>query len=284
MPYEARIQLDSISPRGHRVTTFVVTYPRFVHSEMMTHRVFSRNSASSRAIPIEKMIEQVQRDPVMPVWWGAAQKGMQATVELDGTRLVRARSQWLRAWRDAIFHARELADMGLHKQIVNRVLEPWAWITVIITATDYENFFRLRCHPDAQPEIRKIAEMMRDLYMASVPTILKMGEWHMPFMPDPAPLIAHSLLISAARCARVSYLGHDGTNAVEKDLALAKRLYESGHMSPFEHQATPSKADDYHEGNLVGWHQSRHCYGNVAITTQGKCAPGEDCDRCNGGD
>src|SRR5680860_1478525 len=250
MAYEARIEADSISPLGVRLTTFVVTYPRFIHSEMMTHRVFSRNSSSSRAIPHHKLLEQVEKDPVIPVYWGKNQSGMQAKEELSHEEQQLAISAWIHGRDAAISESK-------------RLLEPWMWITVIISATEWDNFFRLRCHVDAQPEIQKIAGMMRDLYMGIVPKLLHPGQWHLTFVPNYEICdIATARDLSAARCARVSYLTHDGQHDPEKDLKLAKRLHESGHMSPFEHQATPvNDARAIPAGNFDGWHQYRHRLG-----------------------
>ncbi|MGH9160931.1 MAG: FAD-dependent thymidylate synthase, partial [Vicinamibacteraceae bacterium] len=161
MPYRADVLLDSVSPAGCRLTTFVLTYPRFVHAELLTHRVFSRNSSSSRAIPVRKLLEQVAAEPVVPVWWGKNQPGMQARAELEPAQQEEARRLWLEARDQAVAIAGKFTALGGHKQIVNRLLEPWMWITVILSGTTYENFFGLRCHLDAQPELRTLAEMMR---------------------------------------------------------------------------------------------------------------------------
>jgi len=262
--YECKIIADSISPRGDRLTTFEVTYPRFVHSELMTHRMFSRNSSSSRAIPVEKMIQRVQDDPVLPVWWGKNQSGMQAKEELTGEDRIDAECTWLMARDAAVEYAQELVKAHTHKQIVNRLLEPWMWITVIITATDYANFFALRCHPDAQPEIQRIADIMRIAYGLSGPALVDHGEWHLPYVTDEeinCGSWASSALkdLSVARCARVSYLTHDGEHNPEKDLTLAERLRTSGHWSPFEHQAKPALGEIMvgRPSNLKGWTQYR---------------------------
>jgi thymidylate synthase ThyX len=156
MAFSARVLLDSRSPSGARLTTLEVRYPRFIHSEMMTHRVFSRNAASSRAIPIKKMIAAVREEPALPVYWGRNQTGMSAREAVTPEVEALARAEWQSALEDALAHAERLAekDIDLHKQLVNRLLEPFAWITVIITATDWANFFTQRCHPDAQPEIK----------------------------------------------------------------------------------------------------------------------------------
>jgi thymidylate synthase ThyX len=257
MSYACRVECDSVSPAGKRLTTFVVTYPRFVHSEMLTHRMFSRNSSSSRAIPIETMIEAVLRDPVIPVEWGLNQKGMQAQAAAEALLASDMQRVWTSARDSAVDHAEALLQAGLHKQIVNRLLEPWMWITVVITATEWTNFFRLRCHPDAQPEIRKIAEMMFVARQESKP-VLRIR--HLPFHE---PLLDVDMFeqdlpkICAARCARVSYLTHDGHRDPLRDLELATHLTTSGHWSPFEHVATAEPNRDERCGNFFGWWQLR---------------------------
>lgn len=275
--YNAKILLDSMHPVSeHRLTTFELTYPRFVHSELLTHRVFSRNSSSSRAIPIERMIGQAMSDPVVPVWWGKNQPGMQAREELTGYNLSLAQDCWLLARDRAVEYARYLSSHGLHKQIVNRLLEPWMWITVILSGTSFGNFFNLRCHPDAQPEIKHIADMARDLYCSSEPKLLAYGQWHLPLLPDRLELENQFSLddirkISVGRCARVSYLTHDGKREPQKDIELCDRLIFSGHWSPFEHVARPwvpydvrseyagnnYDFEDYRTGNFTGWVQYR---------------------------
>lgn len=168
-----------------RLTTMVLRYPRFIHSEFMTHRVFSRNAASSRAIPIKKMIEQVEKDPAQPVFWGKNQPGMQAKEELDPVRKERAILYWGAAAYAMVNHAHMLDSLGVHKQIVNRLLEPWQYMETLVTSTDWANFYALRYHPDAQPEIQTLARAMLEAHQASTPTELKLGDWHLPFItPD----------------------------------------------------------------------------------------------------
>lgn len=278
MAYAARILADSLAPCGKRLTTFEISYPRFVHSEFMTHRMFSRNSASSRAIPVEKMIERVLIDPVTPVWWGKNQAGMQAREELDGEPKVDCRETWFTARDKAVASVKTLMQIGLHKQIANRLLEPWMWITVIVSATEWENFFRLRCHPDAQPEIQKIAVTMRDLYASSAPAQLEVGAWHAPLIRDEDMEAIDTLLqlepppgdgagrtraawalgvkVAVGRCARVSYLTHDGKRDLKADLDLHDRLMYSEHWSPFEHAARALRLPE-RIGNFVGWRQYR---------------------------
>ncbi len=259
--YDAKIILDSVTELGERLTTFEVTYPRFVHSELMTHRVFSRNSSSSRAIPNARLIKKIKEDPAAPVWWGKNQSGMQAREEVDD--VTAALNWWIQGRDLMIAHAEKGSAMGLHKQIVNRIIEPWMWITVIITATEFNNFFNLRCHPDAQPEIRHFAELMEGLYNSSEPQLLPEGEWHLPYIrPEEYDLytLGELLELSNARCARVSYLTHDGEHDPEKDFGLAAGLRDNGHWSPSEHQGRshPGRGPS---GNFTGgWAQHRKIF------------------------
>jgi thymidylate synthase ThyX len=236
---------------------------------MLTHRLFSRNSSSSRAIPSERLIQQVIDDPVLPVFWGKNQAGMQAREELGANDYFKARELWLAARNEAVASVRCLHAAGLHKQLANRLLEPWMWITVIISATDFDNFFALRCHPDAQPEIQKIAKMMRESYERSVPHLVTeegANGWHLPFLKiedyknNPLHTFNDLRKLSVARCARVSYLTHDGQHDPEVDLMLHDRLAASGHWSPFEHvaEAAPGKGS----GNFQGWEQYRKMFRN----------------------
>lgn len=248
----AKIVADSIS-QGKRITTYELEYPRFIHSELMTHRVFSRNAMSSRAVPIEKMIEQVKTDYASPLHWGKNQAGMQAKDELEGEALNAMKTYW----RDAAVIASEIAEdmdkVGGHKQIANRILEPFQTMKTVLTSTEFENFFWLRNHEDAQPEIKKLAEEMLKAQEESEPLELKVGDWHLPYFETsfwdgdwPALDIngtEYSLedakAISASCCAQVSYRKLD--DSLEKALNVYKRLVESEpvHASPFEHQATP---------------------------------------------
>ena len=282
--YQAKIILDTQAPSGARLTTFELTYPRFVHSEFMTHRVASKNSASSRAIPIKKMLDKISFNPVIPVEWGTAKAGMQAGEETIHTGL--AEKIWVDASRQMVEVAKKLGGLvsidkngnivpddspgaiklNLHKQIVNRIVEPWMWITVICSATDYDNFFALRCHPDSQPEIQKLAYMMRETYYSSTPKNLASGEWHIPYIQDDEITLDDEVKrkISVARCARVSYLTHDGVRNTEKDLELYTRLNNgsgTGHWSPFEHVAR-AEVDLIRSGNLIGYTQFRKMFKN----------------------
>jgi len=280
MAFEASILADSCNNKGCRLTTFQVTYPRCVHSELMTHRMFSRNSSSSRAIPIEKMLRDVETDPFIPIEWGRNQKGMQASKVVSVNMGVLARRTWLQARDSALDHACHLSvDCNLHKQIVNRIVEPWMWITVIITSTNYANFFKLRCHPDAEPHIRYIAEMMRLLYEEYRPDVLKAGQWHLPlfgFEKDSEISNPYECAkLSTARCARVSYKTHDGRRDTEKDIELHDKLVSSRHWSPFEHVAQATDQEFYPRSNfdagptLCGWKQYRKFFGAEECVSQG---------------
>ena len=265
-------------------------YNRFIHSEFMTHKVFSRNASSSRAIPVKKMIDDLRRDPAMPVFWGSNKPGMQAGDELLGHDLSLAKEIWLRGMNLAIRQAEALIEVGLHKQIANRILEPWAHINVVVTATQYKNFFALRSHPDAQPEIKVLSDLMQAEMAHSLPSVINEGQWHLPYVlasdwitireyaksgritrdePQYEELVKLGIKVSCARCARVSYLTHDGREtSVEEDIELHDKLLSSVplHASPAEHQATPDVKMDsefgmwlnpHLHGNLVGWKQYR---------------------------
>lgn len=264
----ARVVADSISERGHRLTTIEVTFHRFVLAEFNTHRVFSRNSASSRAIPFPKQLQRVRDNPAIPVEWRAEQKGMQGGDLLEPDAAAEAERHWLVARNMATAAAEQLASQGAHKSIVNRLLEPFMWHTVIVTATEWDGFWHQRVSPLAQPEIRVAAEAMKAAYDASAPVELQDDDWHLPYLRDEDYGDAEGDLdllrkVSVARCARVSYLTHDGTRSLEKDLELYERLVSADpmHASPLEHVATPSNPETDPLGplgNFVGWRQLRH--------------------------
>lgn len=291
---EATVVCDSISPAGKRLTTFKLRYPKFIHGEFMTHRVISRNASSSRAIPTAKLIEEVRSDALRaaPIYWGKSQAGMQAVEELSGILDGRDMStgwtqpEWeenTTGWGNDVFHdssprgrvqhqwryaalqaaavASDMNKLGAHKQVVNRLLEPFSHINVVATATEWDNFFGLRLHKDAQPEMRALAEAMWAAREASTPTLKKLGNWHLPFvdqfilageggghkysiafkMPgkgfasqntgadgDESTWIdeVSAIKVSAARCARVSYASFETgkRSTVEEDLKLYDRL------------------------------------------------------------
>lgn len=264
--YQAKILADSVSPAGHRLTTFELTYPRIIHAEMMTHRVFSRNAASSRAIPAAKLIQAVIDNPFVPEAFTENRPGMTACNFVTDQKS--ARNSWLGARDRAVFSALELCELNVHKQHVNRLLEPFQWYTAIFTGTDWANFLALRTHADAQPEIQRLAFLVQGALEANAPEPYGYGDWHAPLLPDIDELweaypIGDIKKISAGRCARVSYLTHDGKRDPQADIELCDRLIASGHMSPLEHVATPS----YHPedwANLRGWAQMRRFIPNEA--------------------
>lgn len=311
----AKVIADSVSADGIRLTTLELRYPRPIHAEVMTHRQFSRNASSSRAIPVKRVVEDVERDPFVPRHWGKNQPGMQAkescdtlvrvlVPEIDITQTdgmswndgVVMREQFLtreEAWlvaRDFALHIAKAFDRaGYHKQVVNRLLEPFGHIKVVVTTTGWNNFLFLRDHPDAEPHIADLAREVRKALSLSRPRLLLAGEWHLPYVEDADhqrvraflgrgfehEVSNHVIRLSVARCARVSYNLHDGRPpAIEDDLRLYDDLVASEplHASPAEHQAEPDRMlydrdgpfatalkweRPHLHGNLTGWCQYR---------------------------
>lgn len=287
---------DSISDQGIRITTFQLRYWRAIHAELMTHRVFSRNAGSSRARPSKDIIKQVAYDPWGPIVWGLNEPGMQANSVADIDIEMQSLWSWRNAAKRAANSATTLMNLGLHKQIVNRVLEPFTYIDVVVTATDYANWFALRLDEDAQPEIQQLAQAMKDAMDASKPVLLNPGEWHLPYITTndyaeaqnhvsyviskdrPETLLDLLKKISAARCARTSYKAFDGKVAsIDDDLALFDKLMSGNlkHASPTEHQATPDYINYWDgeiefvspwvHGNFKGWIQFRKTIPNEFI-------------------
>jgi thymidylate synthase ThyX len=259
---QSAIIADSINESGDRLTTFVLTYHRMIHSEFMTHRMLSKNSSSSRAIPVEKMIKLVESQEVYPLHWGKNQKGMSAQSEVSEDEMRDATLVWQEARLDAIRHARRLIEIGIHKQVANRLLEPFSTITVICSGTEYKNFFEQRCHPDAQPEIQALANKMKIAYDASQPKQLSSGEWHLPLIKqediDEIGDINSLIKVAVGRCARVSYLNHDGVRSIDDDIKLHDRLLTSkpAHLSPFEHIASAISSSEK-RANFTGFQAYR---------------------------
>lgn len=297
MTITAKIIADSISPSGIRMTTMEIEYPRFILAELNTHRMLSKNSSSSRAIPTTSMLDHIQRDPAMPVYWGKNQAGMQAKEELTDNELQHAKSIWTRACNIAISYAREFHSINLHKQITNRITEPWMTMKTVISGTEWSNFFHLRNHEDAQPEIRELARVMYEAMTTSSPKDLLPGEWHLPYVHTCRSMLGDmyyrddfgtefeledARIISASCCAQVSYRKND--DSLDKARKIYKQLVEAtpAHASPVEHQATPMQdtyayplaepgvthLDREHNrwsGNLRGWVQFRKLIPNEAV-------------------
>lgn len=256
----AKIILDSISQAGARITTMELVMPRIILAEFNTHRAFSRNSASSRAVSVSKKIEEILTNPFIPSIFCKNEKGMQATQEIDSGNIERAKEIWLESSKYAAIQARDLAGLGVHKQVVNRLLEPFLWHTVLVTATEWNNFFEQRCSPLAEPHIEMLANKMWDCLVSSVPNELKNMQWHLPFISTEIDTLDNTILVSAARCARVSYQKHGQETKWEDDLKIGKSLLNANptHWSPFEHQAMASFYATDKCANFMGWEQARH--------------------------
>lgn len=298
----AKVIADSISPSGQRITTFEIEYPRFILAELNTHKMLEKNSSSSRAIPITKMIEQIETNGATPLYWGKTKSGMQAGEEVVGDDLSVIQYLWDSARSNAVASADVLSQMGLHKQTANRLLEPFQMMKTVITGTDWENFFNLRIHPDAQPEFCMLAYKMYKAMQESKPVLLRGGEWHLPYVNigwNGKGEIAYfdadfnlisleqAQRISASCCAQTSYRKSD--DSLEKADKVFDLLVKADvlHASPFGHLATPV---DYQQnytdvdnsgiiqwqegvthmrkdgtlcsGNLTGWISYRHLIPN----------------------
>lgn len=263
MTVTAKVIAHSRAPGAPDLITLQVRFPWWLLPEMNTHRVFSRNYGSTRAIPISKLIDEAVNDPALPIKWTSHRPGMQGGDDLSSEQIEWAEGVYLEARDNAVKGAKALLDLGIAKQNANRLLMPFIHVEGIITATEWDNFFNLRCHPAADPTMRALAEAMRDAIAGSDPRdqVLPTDGWHLPYISENDILALEPdwetlAMISAARCARVSYLLHSGEQpSVEKDLALAKRLLESKHMSPSEHQAVA--APGQWSRNFNGWRQHR---------------------------
>lgn len=274
--YQAEVMADSIVQfnqdslyHQHRLTSIRVVFPRIVLSELNTHRLFSRNSASSRAIPVKKMIESVMTNPFIPNRFPRTHKGMQAPddawVTKDSDEYPLWKNKWLEARDKAVAIVSDMNDTGISKQLANRILEPFLMHQVIISSTEWENFLGLRAHGDAQNEMQILATLILDALNDSEPTLLRAGEWHTPFgdcldlnrLNDVRRTLEKSVnpvffsveelsrMVSVARCARISYDNMNGTDDYEKDIKLFLQLKDSGHFSPFEHVARAMSHDEY---------------------------------------
>lgn len=260
MMITAKILKDSITELGDRVTTFELEYPRYILAELNTHRVFSRNTASSRAIPLERMIDTILDTNSVPMWT-YNQSGMQGHLISDEKLIQECNLIWFEARTNAIKYARELAEKGVHKQNINRLLEPYQTVKTILTSSDFYNFFKLRIHKDAMPEIRVLANLMKAKLDASEPELLSVDDWHLPYITVD-DLKAYSLdtckKISVSCCAQVSYRKLDTTP--EKALSIYDKLVSGDiiHGSAFEHVCRPLNDGERQIGNLIGFRQFRH--------------------------
>lgn len=288
----ATIIADSITDKGERITTFELIYHRFVHVELMTHRVFSRNSFSSRAYPVKKMIELLYENTAVPIHFGKNKSGMQTHIEHN--QIIKYKNKfytpvdlWLLARDSAVEFANAYADSDYHKQIVNRLLEPFQMIKVIVTATTFENWFNLRFESfedyQAQHEIHELSKLMYELYTTNEPKLIGEGDWHLPYFEDGQYFKNHkydvsledAIKISCSCCAQVSYRKLDDT--LEKAINIYNKLVlsEPVHASAFEHCATPitnpknqlgithqDMYGNFYSGNLKGYIQYRQLIPN----------------------
>ena len=264
LTYDSNILEDSISPMGIRLTTFEVTFPRFILAEFNTHRALSRNSASSRAIPPELQIERVLESPFIPEF-GTRTKGMGSGA--PNKSQDKAVYAWLKSRDMAVEAAQDLIDLDVDKARINRLLEPFMWHTVIATATRWGNFFSLRTDEDAQPEFRIVALMMQEQYKENVPEFKGVADQHLPLVQEhdkmsvPASAWAP---ISSGRCARVSFDKHNVNEPYQNSLDRHTLLTNNGHWSPTEHQgivmSSEEEAAPFH-GNFHGdWAQYRKTF------------------------
>lgn len=277
----AKIICDSISEQGVRLTTFEIEYPRIIMSEFNTHRAVSKNSSSSRAIPTSKMLEHTKNVNLKPVYFGSKKSGMQAGEELVGEGLDFAKCVWGSALESAIEFSEMLDKAGVAKEVTNRLVEPFQLVKVVCTSTDWDNFFNLRLHPDADPNICMLAYKMYKAMEESKPDVLKEGEWHLPYVNkydipicysdvggyeyetgyhvfyydtdvkhicEQVLTLEEAIKYSAASCASVSYRTEAMT--LEKADKIFDMLIKAEvvHSSPLEHQATPIQESNYDYG------------------------------------
>jgi hypothetical protein len=264
MAIKAEMILDSMYPTTCRVSTLLVTMPTYILAEFNKHRVFESNTSSSRAIPTATLLEQVRTDPVIPVHWGVNQAGMEAKEEeVEGVE--EARKVWWHLVGSVTYFVEQLANLNLHKQVTNRPLAPFMWSTVIVTATEWDNFFAQRLAKDADPMIQAAAKEMYEALAFSVPVERKV---HLPFVSD-RELVKYTqeecTHMSVARCARVSYKRHNDDFTLEQDTVLSNRCKDSGHWTPLGHQLFAGKDDQFFHGCMRGWLQLRQVLNNKPV-------------------
>lgn len=289
----ATIIADSISSADHRLTTFELIYPRYILAEINTHRMLSKNSASSRAIPIARMMELIDESPAEPVFWGANQAGMQAFKELTGEKLSEAQIVWAEAKDTALEFVSRLDELGLHKQIANRITEPWQMMKSVVSGTEWANLLWLRNHDAAQPEFHELARCILEAFDASTPQFMSPGQWHLPYVKselqgqfvqvfENGMTLEDAQKVSASCCAQVSYRRLD--DSIGKALDIYNKLVgmDRQHASPFEHLGTPisvptpfavPEAGITHKdikgnlwsANLQGWIQYRQLLPNHVV-------------------
>lgn len=249
MKIGVKVVLDSINTKKDRITTMVCRMPRFILAEFLTHRLFSRNSASSRAIPSRIMLKKVKETPFVPIAWQKTHKGMQGKEYIEGTKERIVVTIWKLVSRVAVFTANLLEKIGVTKQLTNRLLEPFLFHDVLVTFTDFSNFEKQRFHKDAEIHIYELARCMKIALELSKPTLLQQGEWHLPFTTDldNSYTLLDKIKISTSRCARSSYGNFEGNTDARKDVKLHNDLVmsEPKHLSPTEHQGQAMGDNNY---------------------------------------
>jgi hypothetical protein len=289
----ATVIADSINSSGNRLTTLELVYPRFILAEVNTHRMLSKNSASSRAIPIARMMELIDESPAEPVFWGANKPGMSATEELQQPKLMNAQILWSNAKDMALEFVSMMDELGLHKQIANRISEPWQMMKSVVSGTEWTNMLWLRNHDAAQPEFHELARCVAEAFEKAVPQFLSPGQWHLPYVKSELQgqfvqvfendlTLEDAQKVSASCCAQVSYRRLD--DSVGKALDIYNKLVgmDRAHASPFEHLGTPMTVPTpfapYERGvthkdiknkmwsaNFQGWIQYRKLLPNEAV-------------------
>jgi len=257
MTIAAKVVKDSVGDSSPRLTTLLLRFPHIILPQVLTHRMLSRSTQSSRAIPFVRLLKSVLADPFFPKEWRyKADRGMQPGELMSEEDANDAEDEWVGAYSSALLFAERLDTVGAAKEHINRLLEPFSHVNMVVTATDWDNFFELRLDEHSQIEIRELAKAMKEAMDNSKPTHLTNGQWHTPFVDQ---YVAGAELLSAARCARTSYLTHEGQEPnVAADLTLAHVLKREKHMSPFEHVAMSGWGNGDHSGNFQqNWVQYR---------------------------
>lgn len=252
------VQASRNAVTGVTLWSLEIEDPRFILAEINTHSMLEKNSASSRAQPVNAVNSQLLDNPAMPVWWGKKQSGMQAYEEVDDLTKEAAKAVWIEWSKTSASYAKVLDDMGLHKQITNRGTEAWHRTKTVISGTEWNNFFHLRTHHSTQPEFRELALCMKKAMESVTPRSIKNGEWHVPYVDrvfsedgvryfsDGQELsVEDALMVSASCCAQVSYRKSD--TSLAKARSVFERLNighesEPAHASPCTHQGTPMQA------------------------------------------
>lgn len=256
---EVKIIEDSMAENGIRLTTMELTYPLLIHQELLTHRAFSRNSASNRAIKTAKMLAAVSSQPFVPEKFPLEQKGMSPAGWVED--YAECRRIWLEGRDHALEIAKRLSDKGVHKQIANRGLYAYLHITTVLSSTDWTNFYELRDSEFAQQEIADLSREMKRKQKESIPKTVRIGEWHLPYVKDVEKLEYQedAKFISAGRSGRTSYLNQGYETNPESDIVLAQSFVNNKHWSTWEHPATPLYDRGYC-GNFRGWLQGRKLF------------------------